>query len=131
MTFQRSFFPHVLCSRVLLLGLLLQVGGCATPVALPNSADSKSSSPPVQLYAPPPKFPWELRKHDERGEALVEFIVTKHGNVANAFVVKATHPLMGEAAVRAVSAWKFAPGKVGGKAVHTRMQQAISFDLVD
>jgi protein TonB len=131
MTFRRSFSVHVFCCRVLLLGLvLILVEGCATPVALPNSADI-TSSPPVQLYAPPPKYPWELRKHDERGEALVEFIVTKHGNVANAFVVKATHPLMGEAAVRTVSAWKFKPGKVRGKAVHTRMQQAMSFDLLD
>ncbi len=56
-------------------------------------------------------------------------VVTAKGDVAAAKVVKATDPLFGKAAVKAVSSWKFLPGNARGKAVKTLMQQPISFSL--
>lgn len=94
-----------------------------------EKSDSAVDAQPRHISSPPPEYPMELRAKGITGEALVEFIVTENGDVAAATVVKATHPLFGEAAAKAVSGWKFHPGKVGGRAVNTRMQQPVTFSL--
>jgi protein TonB len=70
-----------------------------------------------------------MRRAGITGEVLVEFIVDANGDVRNAYAVRSTQREFETAAVQAVSKWKFRPGKRGGKAVNTRMQQPISFSL--
>jgi TonB family protein len=91
----------------------------------------KLTGQPKTLQRTLPEYPLELRKAGVTGEALVEFIVTRDGYVVNAFAVRATHPLFATAAVEAVKHWRFAPGVVNGRRVHTRMQQRVSFSLAD
>jgi protein TonB len=102
------------------LSLFALLVGCAT---------TELGQQPVAIFRTPPEYPFELRKQGITGSALVEFIVTKEGDVANAFAVQASHPLFALHAVNCVSKWKFKPGMVGTRAVNTRMQQPISFDL--
>jgi protein TonB len=45
--------------------------------------------------------------------------------------VKSTNPEFEMAALQAVNKWKFRPGRKGGRAVPTRMQLPISFNLKD
>jgi len=78
-----------------------------------------------------PQYPFEMRRAGITGDVLVEFIVDSNGDVRNPFVVKSSQREFESAAIQAVSKWKFRPGKKGGRAVNTRMQQPISFSLAE
>lgn len=90
-----------------------------------TSLDAK----PVVRTRSAPQYPFELRRQNISGEAVVEFVVNAKGDVENARVVKATHPEFGEAAVAAVSRWKFSPGKKDGQPVATRLTTPITFSV--
>lgn len=90
---------------------------------------SKLDQQPQVRARVPPQYPFEMRRAGITGEVLVEFIVDVNGDVRNAYAVRSTQREFETAAVQAVSKWKFRPGKRGGKAVNTRMQQPISFSL--
>jgi protein TonB len=92
---------------------------------------SKLDQQPQARAKVPPQYPFEMRRAGITGEVLVEFIVDSNGDVRNAFAVKSTQREFETAAVQAVSKWKFKPGKKGGRAVNTRMQQPISFSLAE
>jgi protein TonB len=84
---------------------------------------------PTRVSVVNPDYPDELRERGIKGEAMIDFVVTRSGDVVQAKVVHATHPLFGEAAAKAVTQWKFNPGKVGTRRVNTRMQQPVTFSL--
>jgi periplasmic protein TonB len=90
---------------------------------------SKLDQQPQARAKVPPQYPFEMRRAGITGEVLVEFIVDANGDVRNAFAVRSSQREFEAAAVQAVSKWKFRPGKKGGRAVNTRMQQPISFSL--
>lgn len=92
---------------------------------------SKLDQIPQTRATVPPQYPFEMRRAGITGEVLVEFIVDTNGDVRNAFAVRSSQREFETAAVQAVSKWKFRPGKKGGRAVNTRMQQPISFSLAD
>jgi TonB family protein len=102
---------------------------------LPESGSGHDSATlaaqPRRIFSPHPQYPSELRAANVTGEALIEFVVTSEGRVANVKIVKASHPLFGKAAADAVGLWLFEPGKVKGRPVNTLMQQPISFSLED
>ncbi len=60
----------------------------------------------------------------------MDFIVDTNGDVRNAYAIRATAPQFGEAAVAAVSRWKFKPGIRNGRPVNTHLQVPVSFNLV-
>ena len=72
-----------------------------------------------------------MRRAGITGDVLVEFIVDANGDVRNAFAVRSSQREFETAAVQAVSKWKFKPGRKGGRAVNTRMQQPITFSLAE
>jgi len=86
---------------------------------------------PKVIYQVPPQYPFELRKANVTGSAVVEFIINTNGDVVNAFAVAASDPRFGEAAVAAVCRWKFQPGIRNGRTVNTRLQVPIYFSLED
>ena len=92
---------------------------------------SKLDQQPQARAKVPPQYPFEMRRAGITGEVLVEFIVDSNGDVRNAFAVRSSQREFEAAAVQAVSKWKFRPGKKGGRAVNTRMQQPISFSLAE
>jgi TonB family protein len=84
---------------------------------------------PVPRFQARPQYPFELRRQRVSGEALIDFIVDVNGDVRNAFVVRATHPDLGAAALAAVVQWKFKPGQKGGRVVNTHMQVPLVFEI--
>lgn len=92
---------------------------------------NKLDQPPVPKFRAKPQYPFEMRRAGITGEVVVEFIVDANGDVRNAFAVRSTQRDFEQAAVQAVSKWKFRPGKKGGRAVNTRMQVPIVFTLND
>lgn len=84
------------------------------------------------LKAPlPPDYPYEMRKQGIRGAVDVEFIIDYKGDVIAVQVISSTNPAFEMPALRAVERWKFRPGRKGGRAVNTRAQQTITFNLDD
>jgi protein TonB len=92
---------------------------------------SKLDQVPIARVRVQPQYPFEMRRAGITGEVLVEFIVDANGDVRNAFAVRSTQREFETSAVQAVSKWKFKPGRKGGRAVNTRMQQPISFSLAE
>lgn len=86
---------------------------------------------PMPKFRAKPQYPFEMRRAGINGEVVVEFIVDTNGDVRNAFAVRSSQRDFEQAAVQAVSKWKFRPGRKGGRAVNTRMQVPIVFTLND
>ena len=86
---------------------------------------------PVARSRVPPQYPFEMRRAGVTGEVTVDFIVDPNGDVQNAYAVKSTQREFEQAAVQAVSKWKFKAGRKGGRNVPTHMQVPIVFTLND
>ncbi|HET7534816.1 MAG TPA: energy transducer TonB [Candidatus Didemnitutus sp.] len=87
---------------------------------------------PPQLRVPvQPNYPFEMRRAGISGEVTVEYIVGSDGKVAQAQVIKSSQREFEAPALQAVLKWQFRPGKKGGRAVNTRVQQIITFNLND
>ncbi len=84
---------------------------------------------PVPKFRARPQYPFEMRRAGITGEVVVEFIVDAKGNARNPFAVSSTQREFEQAAVQAVSKWKFRPGRKGGRNVNTRMRVPIVFTL--
>lgn len=78
-----------------------------------------------------PNYPFEMRRAGLNGEVVVRFVVDSNGDVRDVEVIRSTQREFESAATQAVMKWKFRPGRKGGKAVATRMQIPIVFNLND
>jgi periplasmic protein TonB len=78
-----------------------------------------------------PSYPFEMRRAGINGEVIVGFIVDTNGDVRDAYVIKSSQREFEAPALQAVMKWKWKPGRKGGKAVNTRMQIPIVFNLTD
>lgn len=90
---------------------------------------SKLDQIPQATIQVKPQYPFEMRRAGISGQVLVDFIVDTDGNVRNAYAASSTQRDFEQAAVTAVSKWKFKPGRKGGRAVNTHMQVPIVFSL--
>jgi protein TonB len=93
----------------------------------PDSLDQQ----PIARVRTPPQYPFEMKRSGTTGEVLVDFIVDDRGEVRNAYVIRGTNREFEQAAVQAVSRWKFKPGRKNGRYVNTHMQVPIVFSLND
>jgi periplasmic protein TonB len=76
-----------------------------------------------------PTYPFEMKRAGQNGSVTLGFIVDSTGTVRDAYVVDSSHREFEAAAIQAIQKWKFRPGKKGGRAVNTRMQQPIVFNI--
>lgn len=90
---------------------------------------SKLDQQPVARFQARPQYPFEMRRAGIAGEVVVDFIVDNNGDVQNAFSMRSSQREFENAAVQAVSKWKFKPGRKGGRNVNTHMQVPIVFTL--
>ena len=104
----------------LVLALSLLTSCISPPTSLP--ANTSTSLPPGLPTSLPTGAP-------ETGKVLVRFVVTEQGSVEDTAVVSSTHAAFNQAAVDAVSNWKFKPGIKSGKPVRTTMVVPIFFEL--
>ncbi|HEX5832132.1 MAG TPA: energy transducer TonB [Gemmatimonadaceae bacterium] len=80
---------------------------------------------------PAPGYPALLRTRGVEGEAVLRFVVDTTGRVepGSAVVLSADDPAFGVAVVRVLPRLRFAPARVGGRAVRQLVQQAFRFEL--
>ncbi len=83
-------------------------------------------SPTLQV---PPIYPADLKRMGVEGRANITFVVDEKGQVQNVRASDSTDPRFEQAAINAVSRWKFKPGRKAGKPVATAMDGPINFHL--
>jgi len=76
-----------------------------------------------------PVYPVSLRSAGITGDAMISFVVGSDGAIRQGEVVSATHAEFGEAALKAVQQWTFAPGQKAGLPVNVRMRVPIVFSI--
>ena len=84
---------------------------------------------PVARIQQKPIYPYEMQREGMNGEVNVGFIVDVNGDVRDAYVINSTRREFDNAAVQAVSKWKFRPGRKGGRPVNTRMSVPVVFNI--
>ncbi len=122
-------------------GLQANKGAISIPITKPGSQLGKGmkdlfdvanlDQPPVLRVPVSPTYPFDMRRAGISGEVVVEFIVDSKGDVVAVQVIRSSQREFEQPAQQAVNKWKFRPGRKGGRAVNTRVQQAISFNLND
>lgn len=76
------------------------------------------------------KYPSEALKNKEQGRVIVQFIVSKEGEVMEPKIIRSVSPLLDKEALRVVSSMpKWKPGKANGKPVAVRYTLPIYFKL--
>ncbi len=86
---------------------------------------------PTPRFQSKPVYPFEMRRAGITGEVHVAFIVDNKGKVVQAYAFRSSHREFEKPAIQAVSKWRFRPGKKDDRAVNTRMQAAIQFNITD
>lgn len=122
-------------------GLTAAKGAISIPVTKPGTQLGKGmkdlfdvanlDQPPVLRVPVQPNYPFEMRRAGISGEVTVEYIVDSSGSVAAVQVIRSSQREFEQPALQAVGKWKFRPGRKGGRAVNTRVQQVITFNLND
>jgi protein TonB len=83
---------------------------------------------PRQTYNVNPEYPALARQTRIQGIVVVEAIIDEEGNVVQARVVSG-HPLLIDAALKAVLQWKYEPTSLNGQPVSVELQVQVHFNL--
>lgn len=102
-----------------------KVGTGGPPVIAAHLLDN----PPRAKYRAAPAYPIEARRTGLSGEVVVEFIVNERGEVVSPRVVRSSGSIFDEPTLRAVSRWKFEPGRKDGRPVRFRMSVPVLFNV--
>ncbi|MCF3651349.1 energy transducer TonB [Synoicihabitans lomoniglobus] len=119
------------------MSCLLLLWGLITQPTLAESQEHRVYEPqeldvmPVPRVHTKPVYPFELRRANVTGKALIAFVVGPDGTVTSTEIVEASEPEFGEAAATAISSWRFRPGKLKGEAVSTAMRVPMVFNIVE
>ena len=84
--------------------------------------------PPRQTYSADPVYPPLARETHIWGTVVVDAVIDEHGNVVQARVVSG-HPLLMDAALKAVLLWKYEPTTLNGQPVSVELQVQVHFKL--
>jgi len=104
-------------------------GGGAGLGTVFNLADLDRNPEPYVKVAP--QVPQNLKHEGFEGKVTVGFIVTAKGEVVESYIIKSSNVQLEDAAVLAISKWKFRPGVKGGRKVNVRMVQPFLFKVTD
>jgi protein TonB len=101
------------------------------PVKLPMREDAAGLVPPRPLDRPAPDYPAMARRVRAEGLVVLRAIITERGDVASVEVLLAPEPDLGfrEAAIEAVSSWRYGPGSYRGLPVAVSMTVHVEFRL--
>jgi len=107
-------------------------------MAIPDGPPGPSFSPiyitgdveaPERIHAPQPRYPEEARLTRIQGVVVLQTIIDTLGNVTNIKVLKGLPSGLTEAAVDAVSSWRFNPAVLKGEPVAVYYMVTVSFSM--
>lgn len=89
-----------------------------------------SREPSFRQPPKPPRYPSTARRRNQEGTVLVEVRLDRHGAQRDVQVLRSSGvSSLDQAAVKAVSGWRFKPETVAGQPVPSRVQIPIAFAL--
>ncbi len=84
---------------------------------------------PKRVYSPDPHYPEEARHARVQGVVILQTVIDKAGQVTDVKVLKGLPSGLTEAAVEAVSKWRFEPATLEGKPVAVFYLVTVSFSV--
>jgi protein TonB len=80
---------------------------------------------------PQPEYPWLAVRSRVAGTVILRAVITADGSVESIELIETSQPDLGfsEAAIEAVSAWRYEPGLLDGRPVAVALNVVVSFDL--
>ena len=97
-------------------------GGDGSSAAFGAGLNDRDALPLVRIE---PQYPPQARQRGLEGWVQVQFTISTAGSVKDAVVVKSSNALFEQAALAAVSKWKYQPQIRGGKPAETAGQQVV------
>jgi TonB family protein len=110
-------------------------GSCPTCPVGPPAGDDRPLPPGGNVLAPiliervDPIYPEAMRRARQEGFVVLEAIIGRNGSIEETRVVSATNALFEEAALRAVTQWRYRPGRLSDQPVRVILQVTVSFRL--
>jgi protein TonB len=92
------------------------------------SREYLDNSPRTHLQIAP-TYPAEARRRDLTGEVVIEFVVDETGAVLAPRIVSSSDRIFEEPTLRALTRWRFEPGRRDGRIVRFRMMLPVKFTL--
>lgn len=111
----KSVLKSVLFISVILLGSAIA------------RAESSFDEAPTPLQTRAPAYPQDLKRDGVSGIVSITVTIDESGNVTKAVVAKSSHAGFEQAAIEAVSQWKFKPAKKSGQAVAVSVVLPVRF----
>jgi protein TonB len=97
--------------------------------AAPLARAAMEAAVPVRMAAP--EYPYEMKRDGLSGIVTVVFFVDEKGNVVDPQVQKSTNKGFEQAALNAISKWKFKPARQDGTPVKSRLAIPLQFTNTD
>lgn len=106
------------------------VNSAVSPKAEVSAESAEAGSPANYLFNPRPLYPLTSRQRKEEGLVVLSVRVSKEGLPGGIQVVQSSgHALLDQAAVRAVSQWRFTPARLGQQPVASQIEIPVRFKL--
>ncbi|MEA3231792.1 MAG: energy transducer TonB, partial [Thermodesulfobacteriota bacterium] len=81
---------------------------------------------------PPPQYPVLARRRGWQGTVHLSVLVLANGRVGDITIEKSSgYPLLDKTALKAVTRYRFVPGRQGNQPVAMRVQMPVHFRLQD
>jgi protein TonB len=123
-------------AAILYVGVAIAQGGGAIAgderqyeFSAKSCPDGTQPSDPVPVRTPPPEYPVEARRARIHGTVWVEGRIVRNGQVVDVRVRQGVHRLLDDATVKAVSAWRYEPGRCGSSEVEVFVVTSATFSL--
>ncbi len=105
------------------------------PVRLATVSKARASEPDYvarYLHHPPPQYPWQARRMGIEGRVVLHVEILQNGNTGRIEIRQSSgHELLDQAAIRAVSDWRFDPARAAGTPITAWANVPISFRLIE
>jgi TonB family protein len=88
-----------------------------------------SQAAPHKIGGAPPVYPADAKAAGEAGMVFVTAVIDAEGDVADATVLRAASPRLGQAAVDAIRTWKYQPTLVNGVPTPVSITITVNFSL--
>ena len=108
---------------------LLGVGYAQQNQTNPNVDNQKAAVEDSHLkvvHRVPPIYPPAAKAKGIEGTVVVEVLIDKHGKLAKARIISGPE-ILGDAALKAIKAWKFEPATAQGQPVEETTQIKVAF----
>lgn len=104
----------------------------AAVAAVPKPHAAETNTAARYLYHPPPQYPMQARRRGLEGRVILRVEILQGGDTGRIEVRQSSgHDVLDQAAIEAVSGWRYAPARMAGAAVSAWEEVPIRFSLTD